>query len=138
MCQARKKNKQTPPGTIKKSDTPQATHHLEREENTMRREQRLGAYCLFSFDSPLRFASVLIIRVLINFMCMLFLRNLSKIVHHSTYRALDELRMRYYEGRSWTKCSTRRFGMAFLRFVVSSCRFVVSLWRFVVSAHRYS
>ena len=37
----------------------------------------------------------------------------------------------YYEGRSWTKCSTRRFGMAFLRFVVS-------LRRFVVSAHRYS
>ena len=61
----------------------------------MGREQRLGAYSLFSFDSPLRFASVLIICVLKNFMCILFLRNLSKIVHHSTYRALDELSMRY-------------------------------------------
>ena len=36
-----------------------------------------------------------------------------------------------YEGRSWTKCWTRRF-------VVALRRFVVSLWRFVVSAHRFS
>ena len=51
MCQARKKNKQTPPSTDKKSDTPQATHHLEGGENTPGREQGLGAYSLFSFDS---------------------------------------------------------------------------------------
>ena len=51
MCQARKKNKQTPPSTDKKSDTPQATHHLEEGENTPGREQGLGAYSLFSFDS---------------------------------------------------------------------------------------
>ena len=58
-----------------------------------------------------------------------------------------------YEGRSWTKCSTRRFVMAIRRFVMAFrrfgapisevdsanylfdssagllCRFVVSLWR---------
>ena len=42
-----------------------------------------------------------------------------------------------YEGRSWTKCLTRRFVLAIRRFVVSSCRFVVLLWRFVVSARRF-
>ena len=50
-----------------------------------------------------------------------------------------------YEGRSWTKCSTRRFVVAFRRFLVplwrfvmSYRRFVVSTCRFVVSAHRCS
>lgn len=51
MCQARKKNKETPPSTDKKSDTPQSTWHSEGEENTPGREQGLGAYSLFSLDS---------------------------------------------------------------------------------------
>ena len=38
-----------------------------------------------------------------------------------------------YEGRSWTKCSTRRFVMAIRRFVVSSCRFR----RFVMAFRRF-
>lgn len=51
VCQAKRKSKQSPPSTDKKSDTPQATHHLEGEENTPGREQGLGAYSLFSFGS---------------------------------------------------------------------------------------
>ena len=39
-----------------------------------------------------------------------------------------------YEGRSWTKCSTRRFVMAFRRSVVT--RHVVSSFRHVVMAFR--
>ena len=41
-----------------------------------------------------------------------------------------------YKGRSWTKCSTRRFVMAIRRFTVSSCRFVVSARRFLKSTRR--
>ena len=36
----------------------------------------------------------------------------------------------YYEGRSWTKCSTRRFAMAIRRFVMSFRRFVMAFRRF--------
>lgn len=43
VCQARKKNKQAPPSTNKKSDTPQTTH--QREKRTPRGEKRdLGTY----------------------------------------------------------------------------------------------
>ena len=66
-----------------------------------------------------------------------------------------------YEGRSWTKCSTRRFVMAFRRFVMSFrrfgtpiseigsanyqydssaglfCHFVMSFHRFVLSFRRF-
>ena len=42
-----------------------------------------------------------------------------------------------YEGRSWTKCSTRRFVVAFPRFLVPLWRFVMSYRRIVVSSFRH-